>query len=91
MSSPAITLYRLHGCPYCERVATRLERHDLDYRSVFVEPMHSDRDVVKRAASGRSVPVIVDERTGVSMPESGHIVEYLDRTYGDEAATAEGS
>ena len=85
MDAPPITLYRLHGCPYCERVVDRLDRYDLDYRSVFVDPMHSERDVVKRASGGRSVPVIVDETTGVSMPESGHIVEYLDRTYGEDA------
>jgi len=85
MDAPPITLYRLHGCPYCERVVDRLDRYDLDYRSVFVDPMHSERDVVKRASGGRSVPVIVDETTGVSMPESGHIVEYLDRTYGEGA------
>jgi glutathione S-transferase len=83
MSEPPITLYRLHGCPYCERVAARLERYDCEYRSVFVEPMHSDRDIVKRASGSRSVPVLTDETTGVTMPESGHIVDYLDRTYGE--------
>jgi len=83
MDSAPITLYRLHGCPYCERVVARLEQYDLDYRSVFLEPMHSDRDVVKRASGGRSVPVLSDESTGVTMPESGHIVDYLDRTYGE--------
>jgi glutaredoxin-dependent peroxiredoxin len=78
-----ITLYRLHGCPYCERVVRRLDRQGLAYRSVFVPGEHSRRNAVARVAGTRSVPVLVDEGTGVTMAESGRIVEYIDRTYGD--------
>ncbi|WP_433628825.1 glutathione S-transferase N-terminal domain-containing protein [Halomicrococcus sp. NG-SE-24] len=84
---PAITLYRLQACPFCERVVRKLDEHDLDYRSRFVEPMHSDRNVVKRISGKRTVPAIVDEATGVTMSESANIVDYLDATYGDGAAT----
>jgi len=83
VTQPPITLYRLQACPYCERVVRRLQDLGLSYRSVFVEPMHSDRDVVKRVAGVRSVPVIVDETTGVTMAESANVVEYLDATYGE--------
>ncbi|APW97290.1 glutaredoxin [Halobiforma lacisalsi AJ5] len=79
---PPITFYRLQGCPYCERVTRLLEEYDLAYRSRFVEPMHSDRNVVKRVAGVRTVPVIVDENTGVTMAESANIVDYLESTYG---------
>lgn len=79
---PSITLYRLQACPYCERVVRKLQEYDLDYQSRFVEPMHSDRNVVKRISGKRSVPAIVDENTGVTMSESGNIVDYLDKTYG---------
>ena len=82
---PAITLYRLQACPFCERVVRKLDEYDLDYRSRFVEPMHSDRDVVKRISGKRSVPAIVDKNTGLTMSESGNIAEYLDRTYGGGA------
>lgn len=82
MSEPQITLYRLQACPFCERVVRKLEEYDLSYRSRFVEPMHSDRNVVKRISGKRSVPAIVDKATGVTMSESGNIVDYLDRTYG---------
>ncbi|MFW5918046.1 MAG: glutathione S-transferase N-terminal domain-containing protein [Haloferacaceae archaeon] len=81
---PVITLYRLQACPFCERVVRVLDEHDLEYESRFVEPMHSDRDVVKRVSGKRTVPAIVDERTGVTMSESGNIVEYLEKTYGGE-------
>ncbi|WP_459806588.1 glutaredoxin family protein [Halopiger thermotolerans] len=86
---PPITFYRLQGCPYCERVARLLNEFDLEYRSRFIEPMHSQRNVVKRVAGVRTVPVVVDENTGVTMAESANIVEYLESTYGDggDAAT----
>lgn len=78
-----ITLYRLQACPYCERVVDRLEAYDLDYHSRFVEPLHSRRDVVKRVAGVRTVPVLKDNETGVTMAESANIVSHLDATYGD--------
>ena len=83
MSDPDITLYRLQACPFCERVVRKLEAYDLDYQSRFVEPMHSDRNVVQRLSGKRTVPAIVDESTGVTMSESANIVQYLDSTYGE--------
>ena len=80
---PPITIYRLQACPFCERAVRKLNELDLDYRSRFVEAMHSERDAVKRVSGKRSVPAIVDETTGVTMSESANIVEYLEATYGD--------
>ncbi|MFB6189938.1 MAG: glutathione S-transferase N-terminal domain-containing protein [Halapricum sp.] len=87
-STPSITLYRLQSCPFCERVVRALDDLDLDYRSRFVEPMHSERDVVKRLTGKRTVPAIVDENTGVTMSESAAIVEYLQSTYDGDAGGA---
>lgn len=78
-----ITLYRLHACPYCERVVRRLNELGLAFASEFVEPLHSERNVVKRVAGARTVPVIVDDTTGVTMAESDNILEYLEATYAD--------
>ncbi|MFB6103174.1 MAG: glutaredoxin family protein [Haloplanus sp.] len=89
-SDPPITLYRLQACPYCERVVRTLQDLGLDYTSRFVEPMHSERDVVKRVAGSRPVPAIVDDRTGVTMSESANLVEYLESTYGDGLVDADG-
>ena len=77
-----ITLYRLQACPFCERVVRKLQDHDITYQSRFVEPMHSDRNVVKRISGKRTVPAIVDENTGVTMSESANIVQYIENTYG---------
>ena len=88
MTEPAITVYRLQACPYCERVIRVLNELDLEYQSRFVEALHSRRDVVKRVSGVRTVPVIVDEQTGVTMAESANIVEYLEATYGQKGETA---
>jgi len=85
-AEPAITYYRLQACPFCERVTRTLQALEVPYRSRFVEPLHSRRNVVKRVAGVRTVPVIVDERTGVTMAESANIVTYLERTYGEDGA-----
>ncbi|WP_136589764.1 glutaredoxin family protein [Salinigranum halophilum] len=83
MTYSAITLYRLQACPYCERVVRKLDEYGLEYTSRFVEPMHGDRDVVKRVSGKRTVPALVDDTTGVTMSESANIVDYLEKTYGE--------
>ena len=74
----AFTLYQLDGCPYCEKVADRMDELGLDYETEWVEALHSQRDEVKRVSGQRDVPVLVDEDRGVTMAESDRIVEYLD-------------
>ncbi len=87
MTEPPITVYRLQACPFCERAIRKLEEYDIEYTSRFVEPLHSKRNVVKRESGVRTVPVIVDENTSVTMAESANIVDYLEKTYGKETET----
>ncbi|ELZ29231.1 glutaredoxin [Halosimplex carlsbadense 2-9-1] len=77
----AFTLYQLDGCPYCEKVADRMDELDLDYETVWVDALHSQRNEVKRVSGQRGVPVLVDDDRGVTMAESAKIVEYLDASY----------
>jgi glutaredoxin len=79
----ALTLYRLEGCPYCEFVVDELDDLGLDYESVWVEGLHSKRDIVQRVSGQRQVPVVVDNEYGVTMSQSARIIEYLQTTYGD--------
>jgi glutaredoxin len=74
----AITLYQLDGCPYCEKVADRLDELDVDYDTEWVEALHSERNEVKEVSGQRGVPVIVDDEAGVKMAESDRILEYVD-------------
>ncbi|WP_440990600.1 glutaredoxin family protein [Haloarchaeobius baliensis] len=77
----SLTLYQLEGCPWCETVADKLDELGLEYESIWVEALHSERDEVKRVSGQRAVPVLVDSAHGVTMNESANIVEYLETTY----------
>jgi glutathione S-transferase len=88
---PHLTIYRLQACPYCERAVRKLNDLGLEYRSRFVDARHSRRNVVKRVSGKRTVPALVDERTGVTMSESANIVEYLEATYGQGGPMAGGA
>lgn len=83
-----LTLYRLEGCPYCERVVDRLNELDLDFDSIWVEAEHSKRNEVKRVSGQRLVPVLIDEDRGVTMAESERILEYLNANYARAAEAA---
>lgn len=76
----SITLYALDGCPYCEVVHEALADADVSYDTRWVEAMHSERNEVKRVSGQRAVPVLVDERRGVTMNESENILEYVEDT-----------
>jgi len=84
----SLTLYELDGCPHCEKVADRLDELGLDYDSVWVSGLHSERDEVKEVSGQRQVPVLVDEERGITMSESDRIVEYLNTTYAQADAEA---
>jgi len=76
----SITLYALDGCPWCEKVHDALRAADVDYETEWVDPLHSDRNEVKRVSGQRAVPVLVDENHGVVMNESANILEYVEAT-----------
>ncbi|MEM4780545.1 MAG: glutaredoxin family protein [Halalkalicoccus sp.] len=77
----SVTLYQLEGCPYCEKVADRLDELGVEYETTWTEALHSKRNEVKRVSGQRGVPVLVDESRGVTMPESERILEFVERTY----------
>ena len=76
----SITLYALDGCPWCEKVHDALADEGIEYETVWTGALHSERDEVKRVSGQRAVPVLVDDRHGVTMNESANILEYIDRT-----------
>jgi glutaredoxin len=75
-----VTLYALDGCPYCETVHDALADHGIDYETVWTDPLHSDRNEIKRISGQRGVPVIVDESRGVTMAESENILTFIERS-----------
>lgn len=82
-----LELYELEGCPYCAKVKRKLDGLELEYESHMVPRPHSERTEVKEVSGQTGVPVLVDTEHGIEgMPESDDIVEYLERTYGQEAS-----
>lgn len=79
------TLYQLEGCPWCEKVADKLDDLGLEYDSVWTEALHSKRNEVMRISNQRKVPVLVDDEYGVTMPESARIIEFLETVYGEQS------
>jgi glutaredoxin len=75
------TLYQLDGCPFCEKVADRLDELGVDYETEWVEGLHSTRDEVKKVSGQRGVPVLIDDEYGVTMAESDRILEFVERSY----------
>ena len=75
------TLYQLDGCPFCEKVADRLDELGVDYETEWVEGLHSTRDEVKKGSGQRGVPVLIDDEYGVTMAESDRILEFVERSY----------
>ncbi len=76
----SIRLYALDGCPWCEKVSDALDDAEIEYETEWVDPLHSDRNEVKRVSGQRGVPVLVDEERGVTMAESANVLEYVERT-----------
>ncbi len=75
-----LTLYALDGCPYCETVHDALTEGGIEYETVWIEPLHSDRNEVRQVSGQRAVPVLVDPDRGVTMAESENILTYIDRS-----------
>lgn len=74
-----ITLFVKTGCPFCARVLTALEAHNVP----FEEKNIADDAVVNEliALGGkRQVPFMIDG--AISMYESADIVAYIEKTYG---------
>jgi glutaredoxin len=79
-----ITLYALDGCPYCETVHDALTDAGVEYTTIWVDALHSERDEVRRVSGQRGVPVLVDETRGVTMCESANIETYVQQTLAGE-------
>jgi len=74
----ALRLYHFEACPFCEKVRSTLQRMDLRYEGVEIDP--SDRSQVRAVSNQDKVPVLVDGDAIIQ--DSTRILRYLVRTYG---------
>lgn len=87
-----LTLYSLHGCPYCAIVRLRLGELGLSY-TLREQPASRPRRTEVLAVSGQpAVPVLVVARPGQPdevLSDENDILRYLDERYGARAPADE--
>jgi mycoredoxin len=76
----AMTLYHVAWCPDCEVVRQKLAELHLEFEHVVVPDFRPMRNVVKEVSGQYYVPVLKDEN--VVLTETEDILDYLDKTYG---------
>jgi glutaredoxin 3 len=80
-----IVLYQAEWCGYCARVRAKLTDMLLDYKVVNVPVSHAQRTVVREVSGQTSIPVMVDG--DVVLDDDDDIIPYLEKTYGQKAAS----
>ncbi|RLM74855.1 uncharacterized protein C2845_PM15G09350 [Panicum miliaceum] len=90
-SAPTLQLYEFEACPFCRRVREAMTELDLSVE-VYPCPKGSlrHREIVKKIGGMEQFPLLVDASTGVTMYESGDIVNYLFRQYGQGRSPSSG-
>jgi len=78
----AMTLYHVAWCPDCEVVRQKLEELHVEVEHVVVPDFRPMRKVVKEVSGQYYVPVLKDG--DLVLTETDDILDYLDKTYGQE-------
>lgn len=72
-----LLLYKMNGCPYCEKVIKHLEEKSLEYRSLDIsDPVNLDE--LLHLGEKEQVPFLVDTDHNAKMYESDEIIQYVD-------------
>jgi len=80
-----ITLYSHASGPNPWKVAIVLEELKLPYNHKFMDMAELKKDPFEKINPNGRVPVIEDPNTGITLWESGAIIEYLEETYDKES------
>ena len=78
----SLTLYHVSWCPDCDVVRQKLAELHVDYEHIIVPDIRPLRKIVHEVSGQYYVPVLKDgERV---LTETEDILDYLDKTYGQE-------
>jgi len=77
-----MTLYHVAWCPDCEVVRQKLAELHIEVEHVIVPDFRPMRKVVNEVSGQYYVPVLRDG--DMVLTETDDILDYLDRTYGQE-------
>lgn len=76
-----ITLYTKTGCPYCAKVIGALRAREVPFEEKNIADEVIGEALIREGGK-RQVPYMIDGE--VRMYESGDIVAYIEKTYGEE-------
>jgi len=72
-----LLLYKMEGCPYCDKVLKHLEEKALEFKALDIsDPVNLDE--LLHLGKKEQVPFLVDTDHNAKMYESEDIIEYLD-------------
>jgi len=72
-----LLLYKMDGCPYCEKVLKYLEEKSLTFQSLDIsDPVNLDE--LLHLGGEEQVPFLVDTDHNAKMYESESIIQYVD-------------
>src|SRR5919201_4293541 len=77
-----LTLYDAPRCPYCARIRIVLAEKGVAYDTVQVDLDDRPVWIYEKNPLGR-VPVLEEEESGLLLPESAVIAEYLEERFPD--------
>ena len=72
-----LLLYKMEGCPYCQKVLNHLETKNIQFRSLDISDS-VNMDELLHLGGEDQVPFLVDTEHNAKMYESDDIIEYLD-------------
>lgn len=77
-----LTLYHVSWCPDCDVVRQKLADLHIEYEQIIVPDIRPLRKIVHEVSGQYYVPVLKDgDRV---LTETDDILDYLDKTYGQE-------
>lgn len=72
-----ILLYKMEGCPYCEKVLKHLEEKSISFKALDIaDPVNLDE--LLHLGEKEQVPFLVDTDHNAKMYESDEIIQYVD-------------
>ncbi len=72
-----LLLYKMEGCPYCEKVLKHLEEKSIEFKPLDIsDPVNLDE--LLHLGEKEQVPFLVDTEHNAKMYESDEIIQYVD-------------
>lgn len=72
-----LLLYKMEGCPYCEKVLKHLDEQNITYRALDVaDPVNFDE--LLHLGGKDQVPFLVDTENNATLYDSSKIIDYVD-------------